>query len=147
MIVKYKMLEGGHAPEFKYQDDACADCFARIGNHEFIKVPNGSRCRINLGFSLQLMPFTEAVIRPKSGLSLKGIDIAIGTIDKGYTGEVSCILINNSGGEYVINDLDCVCQIAFRTVGIIEMQETDYIAPTDRGVNGFGSTGLKAWNV
>ena len=82
--VKIKLLEGGKLPEYKRDGDVCLDCYAR----EDVEVSFGERELIPLGFALELPEGYEAVVRPRSGLSFKGLEGAIGTIDTNYRGEV-----------------------------------------------------------
>lgn len=141
MVVKIKTVEGGQTPEFKHSDDACADCHARIEEGK-IYVKPGERALVPLGFALGLEKGWEAVIRPRSGLTSKGIDIGIGTIDAGYRSEVKACVINSSKDEFRIADGDRICQIAFRQIPSVKFMETDDLGETERGANGFGSTGI-----
>ena len=94
MTVKVKLIEGGKTPEFKTKGAVAADCYARLS--EKITIQPKSRVLIPLGFVIELPEGYEAVIRPRSGLTSKCIDVAIGTIDFDYRGEVKVCLINNT---------------------------------------------------
>lgn len=141
MKVKIKCFEKGMMPECKRVGDACFDCHARTDEGEVI-IPPGSRTLIPLGFALELSEGYEAVVRPRSGLSAAGIDIAIGTIDSNYRGEVKACLINNSGDEFEIKDGDRICQLAVRRTENVEFVSVDELSDTNRGESGFGSSGI-----
>lgn len=141
MTVKIKRIDGGQIPEFKHSDDACADCHARIEEGK-VYVKPGERTLVPLGFALGLEKGWEAVIRPRSGLTSKGIDIGIGTVDAGYRSEVKACVINNSKDEFRIADGDRICQMAIREIPQISFEETDSLDETERGADGFGSTGV-----
>lgn len=141
MKVKIKLFEGGRMPMFQREGDACADCYARIF-YGAINIPGHSRCVINLGFALELPEGYEAVIRPRSGLTSKGIDAAIGTIDSNYRGEIKGCIINNTDSAFSINDGDRICQIAIRKTEPIEFVECAELSETVRSDSGFGSTGI-----
>lgn len=51
-------------------------------------------------------------------------------------------VINNSGTDFVINNNDRICQIAFREVPKIIFDEVTELSESTRGENGFGSTGI-----
>lgn len=139
--VKIKLIEGGKLPEYKRDGDACLDCRARLAS-DLVKIPSKSRCLVNLGFALELPIGWEAVIRPRSGLTSIAIDDAIGTIDSNYRGEVKACVINDSIGDYTIKNGDRICQLAIRETPNIEWDVVDELSETERGENGFGSSGI-----
>lgn len=85
----------------------------------------------------------EAQIRGKSGLASKGIAAHWGTIDNSYTGELKIILTNIGSTEpFVISHGMKIAQLVIQTVLIPELEIVEELANTDRGANGFGSTGI-----
>lgn len=141
MKVRIKLIKDGMLPCFMHEDDACCDCYARL--NESITIQPKKRMKIPLGFAIQLPKGYEAVIRPRSGLSSKGIDNCIGTIDCGYNAEVCAIVINNSDKEIVIENRERICQLAIRKTKKIKFILVDELDDSERGENGFGSTGVK----
>ena len=141
LSVKIKVMDGGKLPEYKRDGDACLDCYARLAS-DFVKIPPKSRCLINLGFALELPKGWEAVIRPRSGLTMMEIDNGIGTIDSNYRGELKACIINNSQSDYCINNGDRVCQLAIREIPYVKWEVVDELSETERGANGFGSSGV-----
>lgn len=137
MKIKVKLMAGGKMPEFKRDGDACLDCYS-VGK---ITIKKGDRVTIPLGFCLQLPKGYEAVIRPRSGLSGCGIDSVIGTIDSNYRGELKAILINNSIADYSVETGDRICQLAIRKTEKVKLIEVKELNKTNRGANGFGSSG------
>lgn len=137
--VKIKVLEGGMLPEYKRYGDVCMDCYARIS----CTVSPGERRLIPLGFALELPIGYEAIVRPRSGLTSGGIDNAIGTIDTNYRGEVKACVINNSDEDMIIDSGDRICQLAIREAPTIKWEVVDKLSETERGTNGFGSSGVK----
>ena len=138
--VKIKLFDGGKMPEYKTEMAACADCYARLPTPS-ITLLAGKRTLIPLGFAIELPEGFEAVIRPRSGLSKKGIDGAIGTIDADYRGEVAACLSNNSGADYTIYNLDRICQMKIQRAERFGFERVDELSGTERGSRGFGSTG------
>ena len=141
MYVKIKILDGGKIPEYKRKGDACLDCYARI-ECKFVTIPKGTRALIPLGFMLELPADYEAVVRPRSGLTSDYIDIAIGTCDENYRGELMANVINNSGEDFIINDGDRICQLAIREAPKVMFEVVDKLSETNRGDSGFGSSGI-----
>lgn len=144
MKIKIKVIENGKIPKFQHKGDACVDCYARIAdNIDYISIPAHSRCLVNLGFILELPEGYEAVIRPRSGFTSKGIDSGIGTIDSNYRGEVKACIINNTDSAFSIDDGDRICQLAIRKTEDIVFEQVENLSETNRGDNGFGSSGIK----
>ncbi len=139
--VAIKLLEGGLIPEVKTEGAVCADCYARL--EEDVVIPVGERRLIPLGFAMEIPAGYEAVIRPRSGLSSKGIDETIGTIDTDYRGEVKSCLVNNSKEDFVVHNGDRICQMAIREVPKVLFVLTDELSETERGEGGFGSTKIR----
>ena len=139
--MKIKLFENGKIPTYAHKSDACCDCYANVGSAPFIIKPMETK-KIPLGFAIQLENEMEAVIRPRSGLSLKGILAHIGTIDSGYTGEVAAIITNLSGKNFTVTTGDKICQMKIQKANQHSFEEVDALEETDRGDNGFGSTGL-----
>mgnify|MGYP003292048241 CR=1 FL=1 len=137
--VKIKRIGNGLLPEYKRDNDACMDCYAHIP--EDITIIPGKRTNIPLGFALQLPPGYEVQIRPRSGLTKKGIDSGWGTGDEEYTGEYQATIINNSEEPFTIHSGDRICQMTIKPVFKINLNVVDELEETARGSNGFGSSG------
>lgn len=140
MPIKIKLIEGGKAPVYKTKGAACADCYARL-DKPFV-IASGTRELIPLGFALELPEEFEAVIRPRSGLSRSSIDVMIGTIDCDYRNEVMANVVNNSGKDFTVNNQDRICQLKIQKAKQFNFEIVDELTDTERGLNGFGSTGL-----
>lgn len=140
--IKIKLFKGGKLPDYKTSGAVCADCYTRLDEKNVI-VPAGSRKLVPLGFAVELPYGYELVIRPRSGFSLKGIDVAIGTIDVDYRGEVMACVINTLSEDLEIKNGERICQIAIRQVPSLQFVVVDELSETERGKCGFGSTGVK----
>ena len=139
MKVKIKKIKRGKLPIYKREGDVCMDCFARYK----VTVFGLGRSLVPLGFALELPKGYEAIVRPRSGLSKEGIDVSIGTIDTNYRGEVMACVHNTEYDDFVIEEGDRVCQLAIREAPTIEWEVAEELSETERGDNGFGSSGMK----
>ncbi len=99
---------------------------------------------ISTGLIMELPEGMECQVRPRSGLALKyGITLpnSPGTIDPVYRGEVK-IIIQNLGSEQVtLIRGERVAQLVFSLFESPEVSEVKELSSTDRGEDGFGSTG------
>lgn len=84
----------------------------------------------------------EATIRPKSGLSSKGLYIALGTIDNSYTGELKVVMINLSNTVMEFKQGQKIAQLVVQRVYLPEIVEVEELALRARADKGFGSSGL-----
>lgn len=140
--MKIKIIDGGKKPEYKTEQAACADCSARL-SVPYVVIPHGKRTLIPLGFALELTEGLEAVIRPRSGLTSREIDVAQGTIDSDYRGELKACLINNSEEDFTVFNLDRICQLKIQETKQFSFEIVEELSETKRGDGGFGSTGIK----
>ncbi len=104
------------------------------------------RTIVKTGIHIELPVGYEAQVRPRSGLSLKkGITVlnSPGTIDADYRGEVRVILINLSTEDFKIDDGERIAQMVISKHEQAEWLEVNKLEETERGVDGFGSTGIK----
>ena len=104
------------------------------------------RTIVKTGIHIELPVGYEAQVRPRSGLSLKkGITVlnSPGTIDADYRGEVMVILINLSTEDFKIDDGERIAQMVISKHEQAEWLEVNKLEETERGGDGFGSTGIK----
>ena len=138
MKVKIKKINDGKIPEYKTPGSAGADCYSRIMRQvhpkEIIRIP--------LGFAVEIPEGYEMQIRPRSGLTSRGIFSQLGTIDSDYRGEVNAVITNNSNEDFMIEKYSRICQIVLVPIEKAEFEIVDNLSNTERGSNGFGSTGI-----
>jgi dUTP pyrophosphatase len=142
-VVKFKKLH----PDAKiprYQTDGAAGMDVVACNDEPITLWPGAVQVIPLGFAIELPDGYEAQVRPRSGLSLKGISVANspGTIDSDYRG-VNGVILRNMGDMTIIHKGDRIAQFVIARVAHAEIVEVEELSETSRGAGGFGSTGTK----
>lgn len=94
---------------------------------------------VHTGIKIKLPEGTVGDIRPRSGNSARGIKVAYGTVDSGYTGE---LLVNMSALWHKVHRGDRIAQLVVLPLAPVELTESNVDGViTDRGCNGFGSTG------
>lgn len=108
----------------------------------------GATAFIPTGICVEIPPGFEGQIRPRSGLASKhGITVTNtpGTIDADYRGEifVSLTKINMSGGRFAVERGMRIAQLVICPVVQATLEQVDDLSDTERGTNGYGSTGVK----
>jgi len=106
-------------------------------------LPN-TRKLVDTGLVLNIPHDFYGRIAPRSGLSLKGIDIGAGVIDSDYRGNVKILVINNGEENFDITRGNKIAQLIIEKIyvdAVIEISIND-MTNTVRGSSGFGSTGI-----
>lgn len=99
---------------------------------------------IKTGLSIEIPDGYVGLIYARSGLATKK-DLApankVGVIDSDYRGEVLVALHNHGNKPQTVLTGDRIAQIVFTPYYKATFVETDDLNKTERGENGFGSTG------
>ncbi|WP_436866569.1 dUTP diphosphatase [Bacillus fungorum] len=102
------------------------------------------------GLSFEIPPGYELQVRPRSGMTRNTkLRIVLGTVDSGYRGEVG-VLVDNTERNISLNMKAHVIERGTRIAqGVIapvikaHFEEVDELSDSERGNQGFGSTGVK----
>jgi|TARA_B110000971_G_scaffold150783_1_gene153992 dUTP pyrophosphatase len=130
-------------PNYETEGAAGMDLRANIENSITLKPLE--RAIIKTGLFIALPIGFEAQVRPRSGLAAKkGITVlnSPGTIDADYRGEIGVILVNLSNAVFTVNDGERIGQLIIAKHERANWEEVTVLIATDRGVGGFGSTGV-----
>ena len=105
----------------------------------------GTRKLVNTGISIAT-PSTKmyARIAPRSGLSVKGLDIGAGVVDSEYRGPIKALLINNSIIPFQVNVGDRMAQLILERIENLECILVNELPISKRGSKGCGSTGINS---
>lgn len=134
-----KLAPGAQLP--KYQSDAASglDLHAHIA--AWLPLPAGCGLLVPTGVFLALPTGLEGQVRPRSGLSAKGVVATLGTIDGDYRGEIKVMLRNLGAENHIVRPGDRIAQLVIAPVVRCHLQVVDALDATARGDRGFGSTG------
>lgn len=105
----------------------------------------GQCTKIGTGIAIHLDdPGYAAMVLPRSGLGTKGLILGntIGLIDSDYQGEIILSVWNRSSDPIKINAMDRIAQLIIIPVIQPEFNFVESFEQTERGSNGFGSTGV-----
>jgi dUTP pyrophosphatase len=139
-MLKFKKLcHDAIIPSRAHDTDAgmdihCSDTMI-IPPREHVLVPTGIACSFPKEYMLK--------VENKSGRSLSyGLLVGGGIIDSNYRGEIKVILFNLSTNKIVLGRGEKIAQLILYPIWSGQPIEVDDLDETDRGENGFGSTGL-----
>ena len=138
-IIKFKKIDIlARIPERKHLTDSGMD----ICSTECCTLHCLERHTFATGICPQITEGCEIQVRARSGLAAKGLVAIFGTIDQGYTGEIRVTLINFDKDPYTVQVGERIAQLVLVKVEIPEIVETKNLTESERGANGFGSTGI-----
>ena len=132
-----KLKDDAKLPTYGRPGDVAMDMYAM----ETVTIPPMGHHRFWHGFALEFPEGYAAIVKDKSSISKAGLHTMGGVFDAGYRGEYNTHLVNLGAEPYTVEAGDKVGQLMLIPVAIAELGETDTLSETDRGAQGFGSTG------
>jgi len=128
-------------PTRAYDGDAGFDLVAC----ERVELEPGARAIVGTGIALELPSGHAGLVVPRSGLAARhgiGVVNAPGLIDEGYRGEVKVILLNTDTAQpFLVEPGMRIAQLVIVEVPRVELREAAGLAASERGGEGFGSSG------
>ncbi len=115
---------------------ACIDAPIIITPHSTVKVGTGLSIEIPTGYFGAI--FARSGLATKQGLRPAN---ATGVCDSDYRGEYIVALHNDTDIPQTINPMERIAQLIVIPFLSIEFNEIDELSRTERGEDGFGSTG------
>lgn len=135
-----ELLYTGTEPTRAYLDDAGFDLYVKgdwvIQPHEFVDV--------DVNCAVKTPPNTWALLISRSSTMRKrGLLVATGVIDAGYTGPLFAGVFNLTDSPVHVEHGERLAQLILflNVTAHYQAQAVDTLPPTDRGTNGFGSSG------
>ena len=102
--------------------------------HEPVRVPTGIAIEAPEGLDVQ--------VRPRSGLSFKGVMVTFGTIDADYRGEVLVTMyVLPYRGPHTVHHGDRIAQLVIGRAADVSLEAAMDLSATSRDTGGHGSTG------
>lgn len=142
-----KLYEDAVIPTRADNGSAGMDLYAYLADNDVadvLVVPPHKTEMVSVGFAMEIPNGTYGAIFARSGLASKqGLRPAncVGVVDSTYRGEVFVALHNDSDEIKYIHHKDRIAQMIIMEYPTVEITETDVLSDTERGKNGFGSSG------
>ena len=129
-------------PSYAYEGDAGLD----LRSNEDVTLAPFERKLVGTGLAIAIPEGFAGFVQPRSGLALReGLSMANtpGLIDAHYRGELKVCAINLDPSKSIhIERGERIAQLVIKKVPAVSLQEVDELDETDRGVGGFGSSGV-----
>ena len=137
-----RLSHNAKLPTYGSMEAAGADLYACLT--ESVTIRPGETAWISTGIALEVPKGCAGLIYARSGMATKrGLAPAnkVGVIDSDYRGEVKVVLLNHSDTMQTIEPGERIAQLVITPVLTPPYEETEDLSDTDRGIDGFGSTG------
>ena len=109
---------------------------------EAVSLEPGQRAVVRTGLAVAIPEGFYGRLAPRSGLATKkGLDVLAGVIDADYRGEIGCLLINSGTERIELAENSKICQLIIERIVTPQAAWADELDNTERGAEGFGSTG------
>ena len=135
--MKVVLDKGAKMPTRAHDTDAGLDLYSR----ECKVIYSKSNATFDTGVHIEIPKGYVGFLKSKSGLNVKHNLTSDGVIDSGFTGSMVVKLYNHGNEDYTINVGDKISQLVILPVCLEDVELTNNLEETERGSNGFGSTG------
>lgn len=129
-------------PGYAKPGDAGIDLRARL---DAVIRAAGGRQLVPTGIAVAIPPGYAGFIQPRSGLALShGVTClnTPGLIDSGYRGELKVLLVNTDpSADFRVTRGERIAQLVIQAVEHVELVVVEDLPTSDRGHDGFGSSG------
>ncbi|EGT5564415.1 TPA: deoxyuridine 5'-triphosphate nucleotidohydrolase [Clostridioides difficile] len=161
-----KLSQDAIVPSYAKEGDSGIDLYTLKDT----VIPAKSAVAVSTGIALEIPYGYEMQVRPRSGISLNGLKemfflrikttgqiilfreeestrvygtVRLGTVDSGYRGEIKIITYNEEDFDILIPKHTKLAQGVFQQVPRAILKVVDELTSSERGNNGFGSTGIR----
>lgn len=140
--MKIMLDKGSKIPTRAHPFDGGLDLYAPECGCVYTLSPCGGSAVIDTGVHVDIPEGYVGFIKAKSGLNVKHGLTCTGVIDAHYTGSIVVKLYNHHHClRYDVRPGDKIAQLVILPCLLPELELVDSLEETDRGDNGFGSTG------
>ncbi len=154
MLKTKKLRDHARLPERSHEGDAGLDLYAAEDveiNNDLLLIPTGIAIELPFG--------TVGLILDRSSMATKGFHVYGGVVDSNYRGEIKVIVsrsVSDINGTYYCDPFDKtatdypsiikagtkIAQLVIVPILLPDIYEVSELSESDRGNNGFGSTGV-----
>lgn len=135
--MKVVLDPGAFMPEYAHEQDAGADLRSPVS----FGIMAGDSVTVDTGVHVEIPDGYVGMLKSKSGLNVKHGIVSEGVVDEGYTGSIRVKLYNHGYETYTVCKGDKITQLVIMPVHHATFELVDSLDETERGNNGFGSTG------
>ena len=137
--LRYKKLsKHATAPTRATAGSVGYDLYSAVG----ITLSAGCCVLVPTDIALQCSKGTYPRAAPPSSMACRFTDAGAGVVDIDYTGNVKVVMMNHSDQDIEVSQGQSITQFVLTRYEVPETVEVQSFKPTERGVGGFGNTGI-----
>jgi len=137
-----RMYPDARLPQRATEGSTGLDLFAYIKKSGRITLEDKPKL-VGTGIAVEVPRGYDVQIRPRSGLSARGVVAALGTVDSDYRGELLVTMYTlGRGSSFEIRHGDRIAQLVISKLADLPVEEAEELSGTERGPQGHGSTGM-----
>lgn len=140
-----RLTDSAILPSFASAGAACFDLHADLKSEDGCEQIIFSYEHIfRTGLAFDIPEGYALMVYSRSGHGFKNdvrLANCVGVIDSDYTGEVKVKITIDNDGSFTVNHGDRIAQAMLIKLPSVQLVEVDELKTTERGANGFGSTG------
>lgn len=137
MTIEVTLDHDAIMPQRAHSADAGYDIFSR---EDAVIYPNAGGI-FDTGVHVAIPEGYVGFVKSKSGLHIKHSIQSDGVIDSGFTGSIHVKLFNHGSKSVFIKKNQKIAQLVLLPIITPELVQVESLEETERGSNGFGSTG------
>ena len=142
MLRVKRMYPDARLPQRATEGSTGLDLFAYIKKSGRITLEEKPKL-VGTGIAVEVPRGYDVQIRPRSGLSARGVVAALGTVDSDYRGELLVTMYTlGRGSSFEIRHGDRIAQLVVSKLADLPVEEAEELSGTERGHQGHGSTGM-----
>ncbi len=137
--MRVKLDNGAILPLRAHPTDAGLDLYAPMTMKETI-ILSGHSVKIDTGVHPELPKGYVGLVMTRSGMNAHDLHCE-GVIDEDYRGSIGVRLFNGGYDYYIVRPGDKIAQLVIVPCNLESCVAVEKLTETDRGTDGFGSTG------
>ena len=137
MNLKVMLDEGAYMPERAHAADAGYDLRTPVN----VQIAARRGATIDTKVHVMIPKGYAGFIKSKSGLLSRNNIRVDGVVDAGYTGTIKVMMFNDDLLDKTFRVGDKIAQLVILPIETPELEEVSSLEETERGDNGFGSSG------
>ena len=104
-------------------------------------IPIGARIPLPTDVAMAIPHGFVGILKSRSSMACRYLSTEAGVIDSDFRGNIKVLLHNHGTENVVVHKGDKIAQMIILPIPSFELMETDALDATERGEDGFGSTG------